>query len=297
MKFSIITITHNRSHLIGDTISSVLQQSYENFEHIIIDDGSTDNTNFIIKRFKDDRLKYYKYEKSNHRSFLRNEGIRKSSGDIICVLDSDDLWKKNKLLHLFNVFSHQQHINFIFHNTNILSANKTVISNTYTFQKDFTKNVLREILHNKILPYPFYSFRRSMLQKVSMYDENMIDGQHDFFIRAAAKYPFHYCSKILSYKIEHTTNLSKNLRVSALTNYLITLKKLLKNKTITQIEYKTYKSKVYYKMAQFFIIKQDFQQAKEFLYKSLKLNSRYDKNYLKAQMLQLKLNYKLILRK
>lgn len=297
MKFSIITITHNRSHLIRDTISSVLQQSYENFEHIIIDDGSTDNTSLIIENFNDNRLKYYKYNKSNHRSFLRNEGIRKSSGDIICVLDSDDLWKKNKLSNLFNLFNQEQHINFIFHNANILNANKTVISNTYTFQKDFTKNILKEILGNKILPYPFYSFKRSMLQEIDIYDENMIDGQHDFFIRAAAKYPFYYCSKILSSKIEHTTNLSKNLRVSALTNYIITLKKLLKGKTITDKEYRRYVSTVYYKIAHFFNKKGDVQQAKEFLYKSLKSNAWYHKNYLKAQILKLKLNYKFILNK
>jgi len=295
MKFSIITITHNRAHLIADTISSVLQQSYENFEHIIIDDGSTDNTDLIVKNFEDDRLKYYKYNKSKHRSFLRNEGIRKSSGDIICVLDSDDIWKKNKLFHLSDLFNRETDINFIFHNANILGPNKTIISKIYKFQKDFNKNVLREILRNKILPYPFYSFRRSLLEEIALYDENMIDGQHDFFLRAAAKYPFYYCSKILAFKIEHKTNLSQNFRVSALTNYIITLKKLYNSKAITENEYHKYKSKVYFKIANFFIAERNFPKAKEFLEKTSKLTSWLNKFYVKAKIF--KLNQNLITRK
>ncbi len=297
MKFSIITITYNRAHLITNTISSVLRQSYENYEHIIIDDGSTDNTHLIIENFKDDRLKYYKYKKSKHRSFLRNEGIRKSSGDIICVLDSDDIWKENKLSQLFGLFNKGQHINFIFHNVSILRADKIFISNIYTFKKDFFRSILKEILCNKVLPYPFYSFKRSILEEIDLYDENMIDGQHDFFLRTASKHPFYYCSKVLSYKIEHNTNISKNHRVSALKNYIITLKKLFENKVITENEYKEYKSKVYYKIAQFFIKKGDSQQAKEFLNKTSKLTSWHKKDYLKAQILKLRLNYKFITNK
>lgn len=59
MKFSIVTITHNRAHLIDKTIGSVLNQTYPNFEHIIIDDGSTDGTEEIIESSNDDRIKYF----------------------------------------------------------------------------------------------------------------------------------------------------------------------------------------------------------------------------------------------
>ncbi|WP_299246549.1 glycosyltransferase [uncultured Aquimarina sp.] len=286
MKFSIITITHNRAHLITDTISSVLKQSYEDYEHIIIDDGSTDNTNLIIKNFKDDRLIYHKYKKSKHRSFLRNEGIRKSSGDIICILDSDDIWEENKLSQLFSIFNQEKHINFIFHNVSVLRANKTRISDIYSFKKDFFQNILKKILHNKVLPYPFYSFKKSILSEIDLYDENMIDGQHDFFLRAAAKYPFYYCSQILSYKIEHDTNLSKNLRVSALTNYIITLKKLFDSSAITKNEYKKYKGEVYFKIARFFIKEKDHKKTTEFLDRTSELTSWYNKRYLKTQILR-----------
>ncbi|AXT50488.1 glycosyltransferase [Aquimarina sp. BL5] len=287
MKFSIITITHNRAHLITDTISSVLKQSYEDYEHIIIDDGSTDNTHLIIENFKDDRLKYHKYKKSKHRSFLRNEGIRKSSGDIICILDSDDIWKENKLSHLFSLFNQEPNINFIFHNASILREDKTHISNIYSFKKDFFQSILKKILCNKVLPYPFYSFKRSILKEIDPYDKSMIDGQHDFFLRAAAKYPFYYCSEILSYKIDHTTNLSKNLRVSALTNYIITLKKLFESNAITENQYKKYKNEIYFKIVYFFIKKGDRQKAKEFLDKTSELTSWYNKRYLKIQILRL----------
>ena len=87
--FSVIIPTHNRASFIGKTIQSVLNQTYENFELILVDDGSTDNTEEIVNSIKDERIKYFKIPNSE-RGAARNFGIEKSKGDYITFLDSDD---------------------------------------------------------------------------------------------------------------------------------------------------------------------------------------------------------------
>ena len=96
---SVIIPTYNRAHIVGRAIQSVLDQTYQDFELIIVDDGSTDNTKDIIKEFQeqDKRVKYIKHEKNRGGSAARNTGIKNSSGYFLSFLDSDDQWLPNKL--------------------------------------------------------------------------------------------------------------------------------------------------------------------------------------------------------
>ena len=88
---SVIIPTFNRAHLIGRAIKSVLNQTYQDFEIIVIDDGSTDNTGEIIRSFTDKRIKYIKkYKKNKGISVARNIGIKVARGKYIALLDSDD---------------------------------------------------------------------------------------------------------------------------------------------------------------------------------------------------------------
>jgi glycosyltransferase involved in cell wall biosynthesis len=98
---SIIIPTYNREHLIGETLDSVLGQTYANWECIVVDDGSNDKTEEIINSYfeKDKRFKFY-HRPTNRKkgaSACRNYGLEKSKGELIQFLDSDDLLAKNKL--------------------------------------------------------------------------------------------------------------------------------------------------------------------------------------------------------
>jgi glycosyltransferase involved in cell wall biosynthesis len=89
--FSIIIPTYNRAGFIAKTINSVLSQSYRNFEIIIVDDGSTDNTIDVLRPFLSDRISYEKIP-NGERAAARNVGMNKAKGDYITFLDSDDLY-------------------------------------------------------------------------------------------------------------------------------------------------------------------------------------------------------------
>lgn len=100
--FSIIIPVYNRGSLIENTIRTTLNQSFKDFEIIVIDDGSKDNTAEVVKGIEDERLKYY-YQENAERCVARNNGIKNSHGEYLIFLDSDDFFDITYLeeLHRF----------------------------------------------------------------------------------------------------------------------------------------------------------------------------------------------------
>ena len=94
---SVIIPTFNRQKYLKNAINSVLNQTYENIELIIIDDNSSDNTQSYVEDINDNRLIYIKNSKNLKAPKSRNIGIEKSRGDYIAFLDDDDTWYKTKL--------------------------------------------------------------------------------------------------------------------------------------------------------------------------------------------------------
>lgn len=101
--FSIVIPTFNRSDFILDTINSVLRQSFQDFEILIIDDGSTDNTKEVINKnfYSEIKIKYY-YKINEERGAARNYGYLRSNGKYIVFLDSDDIFKENHLINIYD---------------------------------------------------------------------------------------------------------------------------------------------------------------------------------------------------
>lgn len=94
---SIITPVYNSENYISDTIKSVLKQTYENWEMLIVDDCSTDNTAKVINQFDDHRIKYLKLNKNSGAAVARNLALEKANGRYIAFLDADDIWKPEKI--------------------------------------------------------------------------------------------------------------------------------------------------------------------------------------------------------
>jgi glycosyltransferase involved in cell wall biosynthesis len=94
---SIIMPTYNRAGLITETIESVRKQTYSNWELIIVDDGSNDNTEDVIGNIKDERISFIKAGRIGIVGKIKNIGLGKANGELIAFNDSDDLWDKSKL--------------------------------------------------------------------------------------------------------------------------------------------------------------------------------------------------------
>jgi len=126
MTVSVIIPTYNRADLIPQTIDSVLRQTYHEFEIIIIDDGSTDNTEAIIKGRYSDKVTYIKQSNMGVNA-ARNRAIEFASGKYIALLDSDDLWLDFKLELQVGLLDYYTNIGFIFSDFFILKNNTTRI--------------------------------------------------------------------------------------------------------------------------------------------------------------------------
>ncbi len=99
---SIIMPSWNTENYIAESIQSVIDQTYKNWELIIVDDCSTDNTDEVVRAFNDQRIKYLKNEKNSGAALTRNRALKEARGEWIAFLDSDDLWVPEKLEHQIN---------------------------------------------------------------------------------------------------------------------------------------------------------------------------------------------------
>jgi glycosyltransferase involved in cell wall biosynthesis len=104
--FSIIIPTHNRSQLLGEAIRSVLTQTFEDFELIVVDDHSIDNTREVVTSFSDHRISYKLNDRSRGGAGARNAGILRAEGKWVAFLDDDDIWLPKKLESVYKKIQH-----------------------------------------------------------------------------------------------------------------------------------------------------------------------------------------------
>ena len=112
-KISIITVVKNNDKDLENNIKSLQKQKYKNFEHIIIDGGSTDKTIDIIKKYND-KIHYWISEKDNGLYDAMNKGINIASGDIIGILNADDIYYENALMYVNKYFNEIPKLDFLF---------------------------------------------------------------------------------------------------------------------------------------------------------------------------------------
>lgn len=179
---SVIIPTYNRGFIIEKSINSVLNQTYENFELIIVDDGSTDKTEEVICAINDTRINYIKLEKNCGMCCARNIGTKHSKGDYIAIHDSDDLWVNNKL---------EKHINFMIDSKADLSFSKmkrhylggrSVIVPDKT--PDITNNLLQNLLRGNFIPSITMFMTRNMANKLEFDNSVKRFTDWDYAIRA-----------------------------------------------------------------------------------------------------------------
>jgi glycosyltransferase involved in cell wall biosynthesis len=201
---SIIIPTYNRADLIGETLDSIKNQTYQNWECIIVDDGSTDHTDEVVGVYvnKDARFKYFQ-RPDDHLSGgngARNYGFILSQGEYIQWFDSDDLMKKNKLtLQVNDLVTYNLDVSFS--GFEILKTNGTVIKEPLSLINDF-ENLFEAIVTKKVKINTLSPvFKKAFLLKGNLFDENLLTAHElEFYTRIFYKKDISYRgnSQILS---------------------------------------------------------------------------------------------------
>lgn len=132
LKFSIITPCYNAEKYIGEMINSVLSQTYDNFELIIVNDGSTDNSVAVIETFQDPRIKLINQKNSGKPSIPRNVALEIADGDLVCFLDADDTYSKEKLALIHQLFLDYENTAYVVHDYSRCNEDLTPVVDSFT---------------------------------------------------------------------------------------------------------------------------------------------------------------------
>lgn len=231
---SIIIPTYNRAHLIGETLDSVLAQTYQNWECIVVDDGSTDNTDDVLKAYSntDARIKYYKrpdtYKPGGNGA--RNYGFEVSKGKYVNWFDSDDLMHSEKLITQVDALE-KTNFNFSICQTIIFEGNLENILG-YRNNNIYSTNALIDFMSKKIV---FLTqapvFKKQFLERHSLkFEEELLAGQEWEFLCRVLFYSsdYHYTDDSLVYFRKHNDSISfdVSLKSKRLWNYYLARKKV-----------------------------------------------------------------------
>ena len=144
--FSVIIPTYNRADILSRSVDSVLSQTCQDFELIIVENGSTDGTQqWLRDNYQDDRIVYHYQEGSGSPASPRNVGIFLSKGQWVCFLDSDDAWSENKLQNVFDTINKNIDVDVICHNENIYYETTDSVGKTMKYGPT-SNNMYKEML-------------------------------------------------------------------------------------------------------------------------------------------------------
>jgi len=211
---SVIIPTFNRAGYLREAIQSVLEQDYfsENpypgtYELLIVDDGSSDNTKDVVGSFG--KKVKYSFQKNQGVSSARNHGLELTKGEFVAFLDSDDLWKKEKLsAQMAFMFDHPEAKICC---TEEIWIRKGIFVNARKKHRKYSGWIFDKVLPLCLLSLSSALFRRELFEKIGIFDEELLVCEdYDLGIRIAQKYKMHFISEPLIVKRGgHSDQLSK----------------------------------------------------------------------------------------
>jgi glycosyltransferase involved in cell wall biosynthesis len=186
---SVVIPAYNASAWIAETLQSVAAQDFTDFETIVVDDGSTDDTAAVVARFPQVR---YIHKRNGGQGSARNAGIRASRGGAIALLDADDLWKPEKL-RLQVALLQQTQLAWVYCDTYFFDTTTGRTSHTYgesgrLHTGDILQPLFLDVFMSSITPL----IRREVFEQVGYFDETALLRNRedwDMFLRIAARYP------------------------------------------------------------------------------------------------------------
>jgi glycosyltransferase involved in cell wall biosynthesis len=237
---SIIINCHNGEKYLDKTIKSVLGQNYKHWEIIFFDNNSTDKSSFIVKKYKDRRIKYFKSQKKHSLYKARNLAISKSKGELISFLDADDWWVKSKLNKQVKVFLKDQTIDVLYSNIYLYNEKKKT-KKIYIKRKLNYGRVTQKLLDKFEISILSTVVKKNIFNQIKFDNRYSIIGDFDFFVRLSLIKSIAAIQEPLAYYRVHDSNLTTNridLNIKELESWV---SEKVKNKNFKLINF----SKVY----------------------------------------------------
>lgn len=242
-KVSVIIPVYNCEAYIDETLRSVMEQTERNIEIIVVDDGSTDNSQTILKALaiEDERIKVYSRLNSGKPSISRNTGLKNAKGKFICFLDGDDLYHPEKIEKVLEVFTNYPEIDVAFHDVKFLTHKGEVMEGTYLGAAGFqskASSYLEEVGSRVyVTRLEFYNFmsttitgihtssvmiRKERLDREDIwFPEDLLIGEDiDLWFRLVKGNRVAYIDEVLSYYRQHEHSITKNVEAALMGSIL-----------------------------------------------------------------------------
>lgn len=237
---SVIILTWNRVELLKETISSILSQTYQNIEILIVDNESTDGTSQYISSLSNKKVKYFRNPNNGILSVNRNYGIKRSHGSYIAFCDDDDLWLPNKLAKQMDLLSRYPQYKVVCAN-GIYFDDKGDIGYLVNKKVD-TELTLNDFLKGKsAVMLPSVLINKEIFSEIGLYNEDphiVTTEDYEFMVRAAARrYPIYFINECLvKYRI-HDFMTSHTNTLMTIDKEKIFFSNLYEKKILNQAEY------------------------------------------------------------
>jgi glycosyltransferase involved in cell wall biosynthesis len=257
---SVVIPTYNRGEYIGQAIRSVLGQTYQDFEIVVVDDGSTDNTREIVNSFANPKISYI-FQKNSGVCTAYNTGVQNSRGRLIAFLDSDDIWLPRKLELEMKALESFPEAGVVYCDVATFGSSDPAIPKTFFERLQWPPprgNVLDKLAECCFPQTSTLLIKKEAFDQLGLFDLNLPNVQdYDMLFRIATKYEFEVVNlPLVKYRI-HPTQISKNLE-SVYSCHIYFFKKALK---IPGID-KNVQKKLYAQLAEY-----HFRYAKVLIHK------------------------------
>ena len=197
---SIILPTYNRAHRVGKAIESVLAQTYTDFELLVIDDGSTDETEQVVTGYMDKRVHYYRMEENGGQSKARNCGIQLAQYDYLAFEDSDDLWRPGKLeIQMETMQGAGQDVGMVYHKFryDLGEGRGMVLPDENIPVEKKSGDIYKQLLWDNLVGMPTMLLKKECVNVVGGLDEKLkCLEDYDFALRIAQKYKAIFINEI-----------------------------------------------------------------------------------------------------
>lgn len=213
-RVSVIIPTYNRADLLPQTIQSVLDQTFRDLEILIIDDGSTEDTENVVRRIDDSRVTYIRQAHSGLPAVARNTGLHHARGDYIAFLDSDDLWLSEKLALQVQYMDAHPELGLSYTNTYRFAADPEQHDPSPMVQPGTAQSghAFERLYGQQVIPNLTVMIRSSVVKQVGTFDEDVrlkANEDYEYWLRIAHHYPIGYLDRPLALYRQHPEGISK----------------------------------------------------------------------------------------
>jgi glycosyltransferase involved in cell wall biosynthesis len=267
-KVSVVIPTYNRAESLPKAVASVLRQTFQDFEIVVVDDASTDDTDEVVRSFSDERIRYIRHETNKREAETRNTGVQNSKGEYISFIDDDDEWLPEKLELQVDLLDKSPPIVGAVYTgfVRIESATGKTLSQWMPAKRG---SIFRDMLGQNWVGTPStVVLRRECFDSVGLFDPTIVFGpDYDMWLRLAEKYQFDCIQQPLVKYYIHSDRLSTNyeLMIAGLEA------KLKKHAALLAMDSKSY-SRHYLNLGTYYCISGNAKKGRGALLRAIRLN-------------------------